>query len=369
LMSSTAAWDSAAASGTRALEVARRSPRTSAEERALAVHEQQLETSVTKARQLGLLIRRLGTALFVAGLVGLAALMLGTSRMAGHLSRQLSRPLHELVGWTERIKRGEALPPVDEARGAPEFGVLRTGMRQMADALEAGRRAAIETERLSAFRESARQVAHELKNPLTPIRFAVERLMRSKAAISPELSDAVEVLATESSRLEAMARSFAQFGRLPEGPPSVVDVGEMVRAAAHSAVPPHITCTVEMAEHVPQLRAQHDALSRAVTNVLLNAVEACGEHGSIVVRVERRMPGEVAIAVRDTGVGIARDRLDSIWEPYVTDKTGGTGLGLAIVKQTVLAHGGRVEAESEPGAGTEIRLIFPTTTREWREVG
>jgi two-component system nitrogen regulation sensor histidine kinase NtrY len=369
LMSSTAAWDSAAASGTKALEVARRSAHTREEERALAKHEQQLETSVTKARQLGLLIRRLATALFVAGLVGLAALMLGTSRMAGHLSRQLSRPLHELVGWTERIKRGEALPPVDDARGAPEFGVLRTGMRQMAEAVEAGRRSAIEAERLSAFRESARQVAHELKNPLTPIRFAVERLVRSKAAIPAELSDAVEVLATESQRLEAMARSFAQFGRLAEGPPSVVDVGDMVRAAAHSAVPPHITCTVVVAEHVPQLRAQHDALSRAVTNVLLNAVDACGAQASIVVRVERRVPGELTIAVRDTGVGIAPDRLDSIWEPYVTDKTGGTGLGLAIVKQTVLAHGGRVEAESELGAGTEIRLIFPTMARERRDVG
>jgi signal transduction histidine kinase len=78
-------------------------------------------------------------------------------------------------------------------------------------------------------------------------------------------------------------------------------------------------------------------------------------------------PGEVTFAVRDSGIGIAPERLRSIWEPYVTDKTGGTGLGLAIVKQTVLAHGGRVEAESIRGSGTMIRLIFPVRTPESRE--
>jgi signal transduction histidine kinase len=306
--------------------------------------------------------------LFVAGLVGLAALGLGASRVAGHLSRQLSRPLHELVGWTERIRSGQALPPVDEARGAPEFGVLRERMRQMADAIEAGRRAAVEAERLAAFRESARQVAHELKNPLTPIRFAVERLAKAKGQMPGELTDAVEVLRTESARLEGMARSFAQFGKLPEGPASDVDVADLVRAAARVAVPPHITCTVEVDGAVPQLRAQHDALSRAVTNVLLNAVEACGPTGTIALAVVARNGGpavgtltspDIMISVRDSGVGIAPERIAHIWEPYVTDKTGGTGLGLAIVKQTVLAHGGRVEAESVPGAGTVIRLIFP----------
>ena len=93
--------------------------------------------------------------------------------------------------------------------------MLRDGMRQMATDVEAGRARAVEAERLAAFRESARQVAHELKNPLTPIRFAVDRLKRG---VPPELADTVEVLSTESARLEAMARSFAQFGRLPEGP-------------------------------------------------------------------------------------------------------------------------------------------------------
>ena len=240
--SGTSAWDSVAASGSKALEVARRTPHSAEEERALAEHERQLTTSVSYAHRFEFLAKRLVPALLIAGLIGLVLLTLLASRAAGHLSRQLSRPLHELVGWTNRIRRGEALPPVAESRGAPEFGVLRDGMRQMAIDVEAGRRAAIEAERLAAFRESARQVAHELKNPLTPIRFAVDRLKRG---VPPELADAVDVLETESARLESMARSFAQFGKLPEGPASDVDVGDLVRAAARTSVPSHLSYTVE----------------------------------------------------------------------------------------------------------------------------
>jgi signal transduction histidine kinase len=354
-VSGTSAWDSVAASGSKALQVARRAPHSADDERVLAEHERQVETSVSYAHRFEFLAKRLVPALLIAGLVGLVLLTLLASRAAGHLSRQLSRPLHELVGWTERIRRGEALPPVAESRGAPEFGVLRDGMRQMAIDVEAGRRAAIEAERLAAFRESARQVAHELKNPLTPIRFAVDRLKRG---VPPELADAVDVLETESARLESMARSFALFGKLPEGPASDVDVGDLVRAAARTSVPPHLSYTVEAEPGLPLLHAHHDALNRAVGNVLLNAVEACGTSGVITALVSAR-ENDIVIEVRDTGVGIAPERIKSIFEPYITDKTGGTGLGLAIVKQTVLAHGGRVEAASTRGSGTEIRLIFP----------
>jgi signal transduction histidine kinase len=354
-MSGTAAWDSVAASGGKALAVARRVAHSSDDERILAAHERQVASSVSYAHRFEFLAQRFVPLLLIAGLVSLAMLSLLASRAAGHLSRQLSRPLHELVGWTDRIRRREPLPPVADVRGAPEFGVLRDGMRQMATDIEAGRQAAIEAERLAAFRESARQVAHELKNPLTPIRFAVERLKRG---VPPELAETVEVLATESARLEAMARSFAQFGKLPEGPASDIDVADVVRAAARTSVPPHLSYTVTADADVPLLHGRHDALIRAVDNVLLNAVEACGARGEITARVSRGA-GTIVIAIRDTGVGIAPERLASIFEPYVTDKTGGTGLGLAIVKQTVLAHGGRVEAESTRGSGTEIRLIFP----------
>ena len=355
-MSGSAAWDSAAATGERALKVARRAPRSAAGDSILNAHERELASSVTYARQLEYLARRAALIMVIAGLVLLALLSLVASRVAGHLSRQLSRPLDELVGWTRRLRRGDPLPAQATAKGAPEFGMLRAGMQEMAVALESGRRTAIEAERLEAFRESARQVAHELKNPLTPIRFAVERLKRG---VPVELADAVEVLSVESARLEAMARSFAQFGKLPEGPPSDIDVEDLMRSAARTTVPPHISLVIEADSDLPLLPGMHDALSRAFGNVLLNAVEACGARGTITVSVVSLPHDELLVAVTDSGPGIAADRLEQIWTPYVTDKTGGTGLGLAIVKQTVVAHGGRVEARSGTGKGAEIRLIFP----------
>jgi two-component system, NtrC family, nitrogen regulation sensor histidine kinase NtrY len=237
--------------------------------------------------------------------------------------------------------------------------VLRRRMREMAGELELGRARAIEAERASALRESARQVAHELKNPLTPIRFAVERLRREAP---PELAETVEVLSTESQRLEQLARSFAQFGRLPEGPRAEVDVGELARYTARATIPPELEAHVEVAPDVPMIHGHHDALARALSNVMLNAVDACKQGGRVDVRV-RRAPHNgtdgVEIVVSDTGCGIAPDRISRIWEPYVTSKTGGTGLGLAIARQTVLAHDGVVSASSTIGKGTEIRFVLP----------
>ena len=362
LMSGAAAWDSVAASGTRAIALARSRPGEPATVAALARHQQELASSVTQARRFEYLTRQTGPVLLALGLVLLALVTYLASRIAGHLSRQLSRPLDEVIGWTGRIARGEALPTEARSRGAPEFGVLRERMRAMAADLERGREAAIAAERLEAFRESARQVAHELKNPLTPIRFAIARLRRDA---TPEMAETLDVLTVESERLEAMARSFAQFGRLPEGPTAALDLGDLIRDVARTAIPDQVTVAIETEPHLPLVRGQHDALHRAFANVLLNAVDSCGQRepgdptGLTVAIAVRTLDGSVMVSVRDTGCGIPADRLPRIWDPYVSHKTGGTGLGLAIVKQTVVAHGGRVWAESTPGEGTEIRLVFP----------
>ena len=359
LVSGSAAWDSVAATGERAIAAARSAPQSGAARRALDAHEQELGTSLEQARRFRFLASRAVPVLITIALVGFAILTLLASRVAGHLSRQLSRPLDELIGWTELIAKGQPLPEGPPRRGAPEFQMLRRRMRKMARELDVGRARALEAERLRAFRETARQVAHELKNPLTPIRFAVERLRRDAP---PALAETVEVLAIESRRLENMAKSFAQFGRLPDGPASDVDVGEMVRQTARTTVPHHVKLDVRIDEGVPMVRGQHDALARAWSNVLLNAVDACQNGGEVTVHVgTARANGQdaVVISVRDTGCGIAADQLERIWEPYVTHKAGGTGLGLAIARQTIVAHAGTVDAVSAVGEGTEIRFVLP----------
>jgi signal transduction histidine kinase len=359
LVSGTAAWDSVAATGERAVTAIRGANLSDAQRRALDAHERVLRSSVVNSRQADFVFRQGAKMLALTTLIGVLVLGVVASRVAGHLSRNLSRPLRELVGWTERIGRGEPLPTTPPRRGAPEFEVLRRSMREMAGELEIGRTRAAESERSAALRESARQVAHELKNPLTPIRFAVERLQREAP---PELAETVEVLATESQRLEALARSFAQFGRLPEGPRAEVDVGELARYTARATIPPSVNVKVDVADDVPMIQAHHDALARALSNVMLNAVDACKDGGAVGVRVRRTAHAgrdAVEIAVADTGCGISPERLSRIWDPYVTSKPGGTGLGLAIARQAVLAHQGAVSADSRVGDGTEIRFVLP----------
>lgn len=363
LVTGRAGWDSVAATGRRAIAAADGAPLTRSQRRLFRAHERELSASLEQAERFNYLVRRGVEVVVISSVVALAAIGFGASRVAGHLSRQLSRPIDELVAWTELIRNGEPVPPAPNRRGAPEFEILRQRLRIAAVALDVGRQRAVEAERLRAFRESARQVAHELKNPLTPIRFAIERLRRGTP---PELSETLEVLATETERLERTARSFAQFGRLPEGPASEIDVGEMVRYAATATVPETMELRLEVADGLPMLTGYHDALAGAVANVLLNAVDACGGRGRITVsvcetRLQQQQPA-VQITVADNGPGIAATQLQRIWEPYVTNKAGGTGLGLAIARQAVWAHDGAVAAHSTPGAGTRIEFILPVNT-------
>ena len=358
-VSGSSAWERAGETGADVVAIARSKPLTPVERAAVDAHERELNESLTRAAQLRQLAGEAPPVIAFLALLGLLLIVIVASRIAGHLSRQLSRPLQELVGWTEQIARGEPVPAGPSRRGAPEFEMLRQRMRRMAREISQGRARALEAERLGAFRETARQVAHELKNPLTPIRFAVDRLKRD---VAPELRETVEVLAVESARLEAMAKSFAQFGRLPEGPPSEIELAEMVRYAATATVPPSVSLALRIEEGLPLIRGHHDALARALSNVLINAVEACRDHGTIEVRVGRTtLDGQDAaeIVVRDTGCGIPEGHLARIWEPYVTHKPGGTGLGLAIARQTIIAHRGEVSATSPVGAGTEIRFVLP----------
>jgi signal transduction histidine kinase len=377
------AWDSVAASGERAIAAARQAPLTASQRRAIDAHERELRLSVEQARRYSFLATRTVRVIAIAGVLALLVLTGAASRVAGHLSRQLSRPLDELVRWTELIGHGEPLPPPPEpttipatrkngidgttievttsrVRGAPEFETLRRSMREMVSELEHGRRQAVEAERLTAFRESARRVAHEIKNPLTPIRFALARL---RGHAPQELQEDVGVIAVESDRLDRMARSFAEFGRLPEGPPAEIDMGELIRYTARSCVPPAIALDLQIDDNLPRVHGHNGALAGALSNVLLNAVDASGEKGRITVsaRSVSSASGQsaVRISVADNGEGIAPEKLETIWEPYVTNKPGGTGLGLAIARQAVWAHDGTVNATSTLGKGTEIQLTIP----------
>ncbi|MDQ2931334.1 MAG: HAMP domain-containing histidine kinase [Gemmatimonadota bacterium] len=361
VLSGRAPWEHAAATGRKAIAAARASKLTADQEAAVADHEQVLTNSLEQASRVSYLFSR--TVAIAAGIaaIGIALLALIASRTAGHLSRQLSRPLSEVVEWTELIARGRPLPEGRPLRGAPEFETLRRRMRKMDSALATARERELEAERLEAFRETARRVAHELKNPLTPIRLAVTSLRRATEG-DRRMAEIIDVLDAESRRLEVMARSFAQFGTLPEGIAAEVDLAELASAVARSLDSPRVHVLVEHPSELPLVRGYHDALARALTNVVLNAIDACPEGGAVTITVGRRWHegrAMVELRVRDTGAGISPERIESIWQPYVTNKPGGTGLGLAIVRQTILAHHGFVSASSAVGEGTEITMALP----------
>ncbi|BAH37694.1 putative two-component histidine kinase [Gemmatimonas aurantiaca T-27] len=358
LLSARSAWERIAHSGEEALRAVDRAPLSPAQRQALERHEAELRESAQLARRFDFVAGRSMRLVLVGGLFVVVLVAIGASRVAGHLSRQLSRPLDELVGWTGLVRMGRPIPEQTDRRGAPEFEVLRSGMRTMAMELETGRRRALEAERAEAFRESARRFAHELKNPLTPIRFAVDRLRRQAPE---ELRDTVDVLAEEAARLETMARSFAQFGRLPDGPPAEIDVSELVTRVARAVVPERLTLDLSCGEELPLVVGFHESLVRAVTNILINAVDATPGAGTIQVAVYRE-PSMVAIRIGDSGTGMTPEVLQRIFEPYVTTKPGGTGLGLAIARQTIEAHRGTVVASSIVGHGTVMLVRLPIGT-------
>ncbi len=290
----------------------------------------------------------LGIAVFLLG----AAALYASVRLGGHLSRQLSRPIEELIGWTGNIRRMEPLPPDRPRRGAPEFAALRTALREMATALERGRNEAIEAERLRAFRETARRVAHEMKNPLTPIRLAVAQLAR---APSPGTRDAIDVLTAESQRLEHLAREFTEFGRLPEGPAALVDLCELLEELVRTSVPSTMTTKLALDPATPVLQGHYDPLRHAFSNIVRNAVEASGAEGELEIFAAAD-DGGARVMIRDHGPGVPPELEGRIFDPYFTGKAGGTGLGLALAKQTIELHRGSIAVERTPGGGATFAV-------------
>jgi len=368
-----AAWDRAGDTWRDAQHSLARQPLSADARAALRRHAEELSNSLTLARR-SQSIRDYVTPVLAGIAAALAALVaLGTVRLAGHLSRQLSRPIDELIAWTGLLKRGEPLPDAPPAKGAPEFDVLRSAFRAMAKDLDAARAREVEAAQLRAFRDLARQVAHELKNPLTPLRFAATRLAQDAR---PDQQELLEIVAGESERIEQMARDFATLGRLPEGPPAPVDLAELVETLVKGTVPPEIAVRVDSAPGLPLVSAHYEPLRRALHNLVLNACDACQavaagapgkpppRSGEITVALRAARNGAapaVEIAVRDNGVGIPAEQLERIFEPYFTTKAKGTGLGLALVRQTIHDHGGSIDVSSEPGHGTTFTITLPVT--------
>ena len=321
-------------------------------------HLDQVSASVSLARRAETFLRyyTAGFALVIV-LLG-AAVLYAAVKLAGHLSRQLSRPIDELVGWTLLIRRREALPVALLTRGAPEFDALRQALRELATTLAAARARELEAERLRAFREVARRVAHEIKNPLTSMRIAVDQLGRVDGRAAGRSETALQVLAAETDRLDRLAKEFSEFGRLPEGPQSEVDLVELLDELGRTSVPNGVSVQLTAESAQRTVLGHYEPLRRAFANLYRNAAEAMQGRGAIDVNVTDDAAG-LAVTIADHGPGIPADLRHRVFEPYFTTKDDGTGLGLALVRVTLEAHRGTIAVTETPGGGATFAILFP----------
>jgi signal transduction histidine kinase len=247
-----------------------------------------------------------------------------------------------------------------------EFGVLKNSFRDAAEQLEAARRSDAERIRNQSWAEMAQKVAHELKNPLTPMRMAAERVA---VADDPSLAEAGEVLREEILHLDALARTFSQFGRPPEGPTSTVDLAELLSTLRRRLTTAEVPIELDLPEGAIEVNGHLGSLERVLRNLLANAHDATHEASGFrpgaasIEVVARAMDTGVEIRVLDRGPGIPDALLPRIWQPDFTSKRRGTGLGLPMVRQAIRAHGGEVWAGNRDGGGAEfiVRLPYGST--------
>jgi signal transduction histidine kinase len=334
---------------------------------AAEVHQESLGESVRLSRVYALLGER-----FLERLpwfaVGLLVLVAGLALLAANrLTRSFARPVDELVAMTRSLGAGDSLCPPDSpgaGRGIREFGLLRESLVAASGELDRARERELEQARMASWTEMARRVAHDLKNPLTPMSMAADRVARSQ---DPGAAGAGRVLQEEIQRLDALARSFAQFGRPPEGPRAPLELGELLGGIARRLSTPQVPVLAHLPAHPVEIRGHLEPLERAVRNLVANAQDAQlsvqpedagGAPQPVEVELEEE-PQFAVIRILDRGPGIPEEILPRIWEPEFTTKRRGTGLGLPLVRQVVEAHGGRVSAENRRGGGAEFTIRLP----------
>ncbi|NUP07860.1 MAG: HAMP domain-containing protein [Polyangiaceae bacterium] len=303
------------------------------------------------------------------GVAGLAALLLAVI-----LGRSLAKPLRELAHETREVVSGEPRPV--RVRGGLEIRELARSFNKTIDELGKMKKRLAVTERIAARREIARQVAHEIKNPLAPIRAAVETLRRLRdrgdERFDEYFDEATRTVLEEVHRITNIVSEFTKFQRLPAPNPEPMDLVAAAKGVVslHAADPDLVRTDAANAEprveltsenDIPQVRADRDQIIQVLTNLIQNGLEAAAAlrpDPRVVVTIGRVDDAHVRIVVRDNGPGVAEEMRERLFEAYATSKPTGTGLGLAICQRIVFEHGGEIayRPATKGGAVFELRL-------------
>jgi signal transduction histidine kinase len=283
------------------------------------------------------------------------------------ISARLSRPVEELAAASREIAAGNWNAHV-EVRSRDEFGELSETFNSMTTQLTAQRDKLVQTERVAAWRELARRLAHELKNPLFPLQITVENLMRARALPEREFNEVFEestaTLLEELGHLKTIIGRFSDFSRMPKPQVQSLQVNALLQrvltlhAAQLSQAAKPVRLETRLDERAGDIEGDEELLYRVVSNLVLNAVDAMPEGGMITMATHAQ-DAEVVIEVRDNGVGMTPEESARLFTPYYTTKQHGTGLGLAIAQSVVSDHHGTIIVESEPGEGSAFLIRLP----------
>lgn len=300
-------------------------------------------------------IRRLGLAVAAMGvLLGLL--------LAWWVTTRITRPVHELAAAAGEVAAGNWNAHVPVQSG-DEIGELAAAFNQMTHHLTDQRERLVQSERVAAWRELARRLAHELKNPLFPLQITVENMQRARNQY-PEQFDEVfregaATLLAELANLKTIINRFSDFSKMPPPDRRSTDVNELLRGVLKlfdaQLAAQHVTARLELAGELPHIQADPAQLHRVLQNLVLNALDAMPAGGVLTLRTSYA-DSSVVLEVSDTGAGLTKEECERLFTPYYTTKQHGTGLGLAIVQSVVSDHGGRISVESEPGKGATFRI-------------
>ncbi len=281
----------------------------------------------------------------------------------------VTRPVRRLDEGVREVSSGNWNARV-EVRGRTEIAQLARAFNHMTEQLIEQRERLIQAERVAAWREIARRLAHELKDPLFPLQTTVENLQRAKEQTPDRFEEifreSTGVMLSEINHLHAIVGRFRDFATLPPPELGPVNLNDIVRSILKLFEPqfsavgrPPITPEVHLDENLPAIQADSTLLHRAIENLVLNAMDAMPAGGVLMLRTARHESG-VHLEISDTGSGLTPEECQRLFTPYYTTKQHGTGLGLATVQSVVSDHSGRIWVESEAGVGTTFHIELPS---------
>lgn len=277
----------------------------------------------------------------------------------------VSRPLGRLESGTEELSKGNWAVRVKESKFSP-LNDLITSFNRMAGELESNREKLVEAEKEIIWREMARVMAHEVKNPLTPIRLALERMESKKGEAGEEFQqvfhNGASVIHEEIDNLQSLVSEFSEFARLPEARITPHDLNEQLK----EVIDPYqdqAAFEMDLSGSLPPFQADRIQMKQVLVNIIQNAIQSSGDRCTIRISTWRD-DGQIGVRISDEGSGIPPEDLRRIFEPYFSRRKKGTGLGLAIVKRVVEQHGGTVKVESQVGQGTSVTMTFPNRVHD-----